>query len=73
MIKAERKGNGTEVYTIGPGEDIMREYEAINVSLIKVMRHLNSDDAIEKALVRVIANAFAIADAQEKQENGKTE
>lgn len=73
MIKAERKGNGTEVYTIGPGEDIMREYEAINVSLIKVMRHLDSDDVIEKALVQVIANAFAIADAQEKQENGKTE
>ena len=73
MIRAERKGEGTEVYTIGPGEDIMREYEAINVSLIKVMRHLDSDDVIEKALIQVIANAFAIADAQEKQENGKTE
>ena len=73
MIRAERKGEGTEVYTIGPGEDIMREYEAITVSLIRVMRQLNSDEEIEKALIRVIANAFKISDAQEKQENGQTE
>lgn len=38
------------------------------------MRQMDSDEVIEKALVQVIANAFAIADAQEKQKkNGKTE